>query len=114
MARLPRFVIPGQPQHIIVRGNNREAIFYADVDYRYYLEKLEQACVKHHCAIHAYVLMANHVHFLISLSLSLVFFFNLYISSPLLCSPLICHSSLIPRVTSQIPILCPVQLSTHD
>lgn len=47
MARLPRFVIPGQPQHVIVRGNNREAIFYADADYQFYLDKLKQACEKH-------------------------------------------------------------------
>lgn len=33
MARLPRFVIPGQPQHFIVRGNNRDALFYAKNDY---------------------------------------------------------------------------------
>ena len=43
MARLPRFVIPGHPQHVIVRGNNREAIFYADDDYRCYLDRLHQA-----------------------------------------------------------------------
>ena len=41
MARLPRFVIPGQPQHIIVRGNNREPIFYREEDYQFYLEKLK-------------------------------------------------------------------------
>ncbi|MDP1709172.1 MAG: hypothetical protein Q8L89_08950 [Gammaproteobacteria bacterium] len=38
MARIPRFVIPGQPQHIILRGNNRTEIFCADADYRFYLE----------------------------------------------------------------------------
>jgi len=66
MARLPRFVIADQPQHIIVRGNNREPIFYADADYQFYLEKLQQACIKHHCQLHAYVLMTNHVHLLIT------------------------------------------------
>ena len=66
MARLPRFVIPGQPQHVIVRGNNREPIFYAEEDYRFYLEKLQQACEKHQCDLHAYVLMTNHVHLLIT------------------------------------------------
>jgi len=66
MARLPRFVIPGQPQHVIVRGNNREPIFYRDQDYRFYLEKLKQACDKHGCMVHAYVLMTNHVHLLIT------------------------------------------------
>lgn len=66
MARLPRFIIVGQPQHIIVRGNNREPIFYAEEDYQFYLEKLKQACDKHECQLHAYVLMTNHVHLLIS------------------------------------------------
>ncbi len=66
MARLPRFVIPGHPQHVIVRGNNREPIFYADEDYRFYLEKLKLACEKHSCDVHAYVLMTNHVHLLIT------------------------------------------------
>jgi putative transposase len=66
MARLPRFVIPGQPQHVIVRGNNREAIFYAEADYQFYLDKLKVACEKHQCDLHAYVLMTNHVHLLIT------------------------------------------------
>ena len=66
MARLPRFTIPGQPQHVIVRGNNRGEIFCADADYRFYLEKLQAACEKHGCDIHAYVLMTNHVHFLVT------------------------------------------------
>ncbi len=57
MARLPRFVIPGQPQHVIIRGNNREPIFYDDSDYRFFLEKMSQAYKKHDCEIHAYVLM---------------------------------------------------------
>ena len=60
MARLPRFVITGHPQHVIIRGNNREPIFYSDEDYRFYLDKLQDACIKHQCAIHAYVLMTNH------------------------------------------------------
>jgi len=46
MARLPRFVVPGQLQHVIVRGNNRSEIFCADADYHFYLEKLQQACEK--------------------------------------------------------------------
>ncbi len=66
MARLPRFVIPGQAQHIIQRGNNRQDIFCADEDYRFYLEKLGEAAKKHQCDIHAYVLMTNHVHLLIT------------------------------------------------
>jgi putative transposase len=66
MARLPRFVIPGQPQHVIVRGNNRTEIFCADADYQFYLERLQLACDKHNCKIHAFVLMTNHVHLLIT------------------------------------------------
>ena len=66
MARLPRFVIPGQPQHVIVRGNNRSEIFCADADYQFYLEKLQSACATHGCDIHAYVLMTNHAHLLIT------------------------------------------------
>jgi putative transposase len=59
-------VIPGQPQHIIVRGNNRSAFFCCDADYRFYLEKLSAACKKHDCQVHAYVLMTNHVHLLMT------------------------------------------------
>lgn len=66
MARLPRFVITGQPQHIIQRGNNRQAIFRAESDYRFYLDKLSDAAKKHRCDIHAYVLMTNHVHLLVT------------------------------------------------
>lgn len=66
MARLPRFVLVGHPQHVIIRGNNREPIFYADEDHEFYLEKLKKACEKHQCDIHAYVLMTNHVHLLIT------------------------------------------------
>lgn len=66
MARLPRFSIPGQPQHVIARGNNRTEIFCAEADYLFYLEKLQQACYKHNCQLHAYVLMTNHVHLLLT------------------------------------------------
>ena len=66
MTRLPRFVIPDQPQHVILRGNNRAEIFCADADYSFYLEKLKLACDKHGCSVHAYVLMTNHVHLLIT------------------------------------------------
>ena len=60
VARLPSFILPGHPQHIIIRGNNREAIFYAEEDYQFYLSKLREACKKHDCALHAYVLMIFH------------------------------------------------------
>ncbi len=66
MARLPRYVIPGQPQHVIQRGNNRQNIFLAETDYQFYLEKLGGAAKKCRCDIHAYVLMTNHVHLLVT------------------------------------------------
>jgi len=66
MARLLRFVLPGPPQHVIQRGNNREPIFYQEADYLFFLEKLAEACQKYNCDLHAYVLMTNHTHFLIT------------------------------------------------
>ena len=66
MARKPRFNMPGVPQHVIQRGNNREPCFFAIQDYRYYLDALQSASVRFDCAIHAYVLMTNHVHLLVT------------------------------------------------
>ena len=64
MARLPRYVIPGQPQHIIQRGNNRQVIFAAEADYQFFRDALVEAAEKHDLAIHAYVWMTNHIHLL--------------------------------------------------
>jgi putative transposase len=64
MARLPRYIIPGQPQHIIQRGNNRQAIFAAEEDYQFFRDALIDASVKCDLAIHAYVWMTNHIHLL--------------------------------------------------
>ena len=66
MARLPRYVLPGHPQHVIQRGNNRSIIFASTEDYYVYRNCLYDACVKHDVQIHAYVLMTNHVHLLMS------------------------------------------------
>ena len=66
MARQPRFILPGQPQHVIQRGNNRQPIFATTRDYEFYLEKLLKASKEHECQIHAYVLMTNHVHLLVT------------------------------------------------
>ena len=64
MARLSRYVIPGQPQHIIQRGNNRQLIFAADADYQFFRDALIEAAHKYGLAIHAYVWMTNHIHLL--------------------------------------------------
>ena len=64
MPRRPRLDQPGQPQHIIQRGNIRGVCFFADDDYYCYLHWLRKAAADHHVAVHAYVLMTNHVHVL--------------------------------------------------
>ena len=66
MARLPRFDIPDFTQHVIQRGNNREPVFVQDADYQFYLEKSGDACRRYGCELHAYVLMTNHTHLLVS------------------------------------------------
>lgn len=66
VARLPRFDIPRIPQHVIQRGNDRQPCFRAHADYRRYLADLLQASRRFQCAIHAYVLMTNHVHLLVT------------------------------------------------
>ena len=66
MARLPRYFVSGCPQHVIQRGNNRSPLFFADVDYKVFLGMLLNAAQRHACAVHAYVLMTNHVHLLVT------------------------------------------------
>ncbi len=66
MARLQRLQLPDIPQHIIQRGNNRQAVFFCDVDYTVYLDKLQEYGVKYCVGIHAFVLMTNHVHLLVT------------------------------------------------
>ena len=66
MPRKPRFTLPGIPQHVIQRGNNREPCFFAERDYRRYLDDLTETADKHGCHVHAYVLMTNHVHLLMT------------------------------------------------
>ena len=64
MARLPRLSLAGYPHHIIQRGNNGQAVFASDQDYRYWLELLQEYSRAFQVAVHAYVLMPNHVHVL--------------------------------------------------
>ncbi|PVV17366.1 MAG: transposase [gamma proteobacterium symbiont of Ctena orbiculata] len=66
MPRRPRIVLPNVPLHIIQRGNNRQACFYARQDYHVYLEWLGKYAVETGCTVHAYVLMTNHVHLLLT------------------------------------------------
>ncbi len=68
MARLPRFDIPGVPLHIVQRGNNRLPCFLGNHDRRRYLSQLADALAATDCQLHAYVLMDNHVHLLVTSS----------------------------------------------
>jgi hypothetical protein len=65
MPRRPRLTLPNVPLHVIQRGNNRQAFFCED-DYRRYLDWLGEYAEAAACSIHAYVLMTNHVHLLLS------------------------------------------------
>ncbi|TVP88212.1 MAG: transposase, partial [Pseudomonadaceae bacterium] len=64
MARRPRFFMPDCPLHIIQRGNNRAPCFLQESDYTTYLHFMCEAAAEYQVAIHAYVLMTNHVHIL--------------------------------------------------
>ena len=66
MPRKPRMYLAGIPFHVIQRGNNRNDCFYAEKDYSIYLDCLRDACYRYRVAVHAYVLMTNHVHLLLT------------------------------------------------
>ena len=66
MPRRPRLTLPHVPLHLIQRGNNRQLCFAVEEDYRRYLDWLKEYADKTGCRIHAYVLMTNHVHLLVS------------------------------------------------
>ena len=66
MARRPRLLLPAVPLHIIQRGNNRNPCFASETDYLVYLSLLQQYSAISACQVHAYVLMTNHVHLLLS------------------------------------------------
>ena len=66
MPRRARLSLPGIPWHIIQRGNNRAVCFYAEEDYRRYLDELTALASRFGCAVHAYALMTNHVHLLLT------------------------------------------------
>jgi putative transposase len=66
MPRRPRIHLPGLPLHVVQRGHNRDACFFAEEDHLVYREWLGEACKATGCALHAYVQMTNHVHLLLS------------------------------------------------
>ncbi len=66
MARLPRLTVPGYPHHVILRGNNRQDIFRTTADYQRMLDLLTEQSRAHQVDVHAYVLMGNHLHLLLT------------------------------------------------
>ena len=66
MPRAKRLDLPDVTQHVIQRGNDRQACFFQEADYVRYLQDLCEASLRHDCRIHAYVLMTNHVHLLVT------------------------------------------------
>lgn len=66
MPRRPRIHLAGVPLHIVQRGHNRDACFFADDDYLAYRHWLAEALKDTGCTLHAYVLMTNHVHLLLT------------------------------------------------
>ena len=66
MARLARFFLPNQPMHVIHRGKDGRRVFFGKGDYERYRGWLAEAAEKYGCAIHAYVLMPNHIHLLVT------------------------------------------------
>jgi putative transposase len=66
MPRPSRLILPGVAVHVVQRGNNRVACFRHESDYLMYLANLRQLAEKYDCAVHAYCLMTNHVHLLMT------------------------------------------------
>ena len=66
MARRGRLEVAGVPQHVIQRGNDRAPCFFVEADYLAYLHWLGQASEAYDVAVHAYCLMTNHVHLLLT------------------------------------------------
>jgi putative transposase len=66
MPRPVRLIVPGVALHIIQRGNNRGACFRQDADYLTYLGYVRHLSSKYRCELHAYCLMSNHVHLLVT------------------------------------------------
>jgi len=66
MPRKPRMYLPGIPSHVIQRGNNRLPCFFAGSDRHFYLACLKDAVNRYKVSVHAYVLMTNHTHLLMT------------------------------------------------
>jgi putative transposase len=66
MPRIARAVIADYPLHVVQRGINRSDCFFGDSDYLTYLDYLRRFAERFGCSVHAYCLMTNHVHLLLT------------------------------------------------
>ena len=66
MSRMARVVLPDHPHHVVQRGHNRQVVFAAGRDYQRYLDTLREYKELYGVAVHAFCLMTNHVHLLLS------------------------------------------------
>jgi putative transposase len=66
MPRAARLVVPGIPLHVVQRGLNRQPCFFGPIDYIAYLDFLRGSAARFGCQVHAYCLMTNHVHLLVT------------------------------------------------
>ena len=66
MPRIARWVLPDYPLHVVQRGINRGSCFFSDEDYEIYLHYLRASAKRFPCSVHAYCLMTNHVHLLLT------------------------------------------------
>ncbi len=66
MPRPLRIDLPGIAQHVVQRGNDRQPCFFTDADYLCYHSELRDIARREGCAVHAYALMTNHVHLLLT------------------------------------------------
>jgi putative transposase len=66
MARLPRLTLPDYPHHVIQRGNNHQSIFTTADHFKFFLGLLSEQSRNYEVAVHAYVLMNNHFHLLVT------------------------------------------------
>ena len=66
MPRRKRNYLPGVPVHVVQRGNNRQTTFFQTEDFERYLRYMAEGLERYGTALHAYCLMRNHVHFLMT------------------------------------------------
>ncbi|MFY0678924.1 MAG: transposase [Neptuniibacter sp.] len=66
MPRKPRYFLPGVPVHLVQRGHSREPVFFEAQDYATYAHWVKESCEKYDVSVHAFVLMTNHIHLLVT------------------------------------------------